>query len=240
MNGTSFNLAHIWAQGDLVTHGVALLLLAMSLASWTVILVKGLALLRQRRMAASALSFWHATSLSAGEATLQPAGPDNPYLQLVQRGTDATAHHAEHREELHGVLELNDWLASSLRQTMEKSNQRQQSGLSILASVGSASPFIGLFGTVWGIYHALASIGASGQASLDKVAGPVGESLVMTALGLAVAIPAVLGYNALVRGQKALATPLKHFAHDLHAYLITGGRLGTVQASDHSRMKVAA
>jgi biopolymer transport protein ExbD len=123
------------------------------------------------------------------------------------------------------VLGLNDWLTSTLRQSIDDTTGRLQSGLSILASVGSTAPFIGLFGTVWGIYHALIGIGAAGQATLDKVAGPVGESLVMTAGGLAVAIPAVLGYNALVRGNKEILASLKHFAHDLHAYLVTGGRV---------------
>ncbi|MEN9986107.1 MAG: hypothetical protein RI925_1609, partial [Pseudomonadota bacterium] len=121
-----------------------------------------------------------------------------------------------------GVLNLSDWLMSCLRQSLDDSASRLQGGLSILASVGSTAPFIGLFGTVWGIYHALISISASGQASIDKVAGPVGESLVMTAMGLAVAIPAVLGYNALVRGNKGVMGKLKHFAHDLHAYLVVG------------------
>lgn len=225
MNETQFDLARIWAQGDAVSHGVALLLLLMSLASWSVILAKAVQLMRLRRMGRSARGFWHATSVEAGLASLLPAAGANPWRQLLDRGSEAVAHHAEHRDELHGVLNLNDWLASTLRQSMDESAQSQQAGLSILASVGSTAPFIGLFGTVWGIYHALVSIGVSGQASLDKVAGPVGESLVMTALGLAVAIPAVLGYNALVRGNKAVLAQLKHFAHDLHTYLVTGGRV---------------
>lgn len=225
MNDSTFNLAQVWAQGDAVAHAVAVLLLLMSLASWSVMLAKAVQLMRLRHMGRAARGFWHAASVEAGLASLPPEAGGNPWRQLLDRGSDAAAHHAEHRDELHGVLNLNDWLASTLRQSMDESAQRQQAGLSILASVGSTAPFIGLFGTVWGIYHALTGIGASGQASLDKVAGPVGESLVMTALGLAVAIPAVLGYNALVRGNKAVLAQLKHFAHDLHAYLVTGGRV---------------
>jgi biopolymer transport protein ExbB/TolQ/biopolymer transport protein ExbD len=151
-------------------------------------------------------------------AALQPLQADNPFRDLASRSTEAVTHHINHQNELHGVLNLNDWLTSTMRQSIDDTTSRLQSGLSILASVGSTAPFIGLFGTVWGIYHALIGIGAAGQATLDKVAGPVGESLVMTAGGLAVAIPAVLGYNALVRGNKEILARLKHFAHDLHAY----------------------
>jgi biopolymer transport protein ExbB len=115
----------------------------------------------------------------------------------------------------------------SLRNAIDEFTARLQSGLAILASVGSTAPFIGLFGTVWGIYHALVAIGTSGQSTIDKVAGPIGEALIMTALGLAVAIPAVLGYNALVRGNKSILSKLNSFAHDLHAYFVTGARVST-------------
>lgn len=224
MNESTFSLAQIWAQGDGVSHAVAIMLALMSLASWSVIFVKAWSLVQLRRMSGGAKQFWHATSFDAGMAALAPAD-DNPFRDLAQRGTEAVSHHTHHRDELHGVLGLNDWLTSTLRQSIDDTTGRLQSGLSILASVGSTAPFIGLFGTVWGIYHALVGIGAAGQATLDKVAGPVGESLVMTAGGLAVAIPAVLGYNALVRGNKEILASLRHFAHDLHAYLVTGGRV---------------
>jgi biopolymer transport protein ExbB len=125
---------------------------------------------------------------------------------------------------------MSDWVTRSLRQTLDEFTAGLQSGMAVLASVGSTAPFVGLFGTVWGIYHALLSIGMAGQATIDKVAGPVGEALVMTALGLAVAIPAVLGYNALVRGNKGLLHKLNRFAHDLHAYFVTGARV----SSSHS------
>ena len=134
---------------------------------------------------------------------------------------------------------MSDWVTRSLRNTMDEFTSRLQSGLAILASVGSTAPFIGLFGTVWGIYHALLSIGTAGQATIDKVAGPVGESLIMTALGLAVAIPAVLGYNALVRGNKGVLQKLNRFAHDLHAYFVTGTRVNSSGPANVVPMKKA-
>lgn len=235
MNDNVYGISHLWAQSDGVIHVVAAILLVMSIVSWSVIFIKGWNLLRLRKHVAAAKGFWHATSYEQGVNMLE-AGEDNPFYQLVSRGNEASLHHADNHNELHGVLNLSDWLNSCLRQSIEETTGRLQGGLSILASVGSTAPFIGLFGTVWGIYHALIGISASGQASIDKVAGPVGESLVMTALGLAVAIPAVLGYNALVRGNKGVLAKLKHFAHDLHAYLVLGKpvrSLGTTAASNH-------
>jgi biopolymer transport protein ExbB len=139
-------------------------------------------------------------------------------------------HHRDTSTHLHDTLDISDWVTRALRNTLDDIKGRLQSGLAILASVGSTAPFVGLFGTVWGIYHALLAIGVAGQASIDKVAGPIGESLVMTALGLAVAIPAVLGYNALVRGNKSVLHKQSRFAHDLHAYFVTGARVrATVQ-----------
>ncbi|WP_347080530.1 MotA/TolQ/ExbB proton channel family protein, partial [Escherichia coli] len=129
----------------------------------------------------------------------------------------------------HGALNISEWVTSCLRRSIETITGRMQRGLQVLASVGRTAPFVGLFGTVWGIYHALVGIGVSGQASIDRVAGPVGEALIMTAFGLVVAIPAVLGYNALTRSNKAILAQLSNFAHDLHAYLITGGRVGQSQ-----------
>jgi hypothetical protein len=122
-------------------------------------------------------------------------------------------------------LDLSDWVTRELRNSIDEFTARLQGGMAVLASVGSTAPFVGLFGTVWGIYHALMGIGVAGQATIDKVAGPIGEALIMTALGLAVAIPAVLGYNALVRGNKSVLHKLNRFAHDLHAYFVTGARV---------------
>ncbi|HNI61844.1 MAG TPA: MotA/TolQ/ExbB proton channel family protein, partial [Agitococcus sp.] len=137
--------------------------------------------------------------------------------------------HEQSKQDLHGQISLTEWLKETLRADIEESAEKMQAGLPVLASVGSTAPFVGLFGTVWGIYHALVGIGASGQASIDKVAGPVGEALIMTAFGLAVAIPAVLGYNTLTRSNKAIISKLQRFARQLHAYFLTGSpRKGAV------------
>ncbi|MFS4517720.1 MotA/TolQ/ExbB proton channel family protein, partial [Delftia tsuruhatensis] len=158
---------------------------------------------------------------------LEKLGNDrsNPFRYLVLEGREATAHHRKTSAHLHDTLDISDWVTRCMRNGISEFTARLQSGLAILASVGSTAPFIGLFGTVWGIYHALVAIGLSGQSSIDKVAGPIGEALIMTALGLAVAIPAVLGYNAVVRGNKSILNALNSFAHDMHAYFVTGARV---------------
>jgi biopolymer transport protein ExbB len=221
---SQFGLVSLWAQGDWVTRSVVMLLLVMSLASWTVIAVKSLEILRIKRLSARAESFWHSTDCAEGLANLGMAR-DNPFRMLAEEGRDATAHHRNTRAQLHDALDISDWVTRCLRNAIDDSVARLQSGLAILASVGSTAPFVGLFGTVWGIYHALMAISSSGQATIDKVAGPIGEALIMTALGLAVAIPAVLGYNTLVRGNKSVIVKLNRFAHDLHAYFVTGARV---------------
>ena len=225
-----FGLAHVWSQGDIVTKSVAILLLLMSLASWTVIFIKLLDLRRLSAQASATESFWHSADFADGLACFD-ADPANPFRQLALAGREASAHiqhkDGQARPQLHDTLNLSDWVTRCLRHSLDDISANMQSGLAVLASVGSTAPFVGLFGTVWGIYHALLAIGLNGQASIDKVAGPVGESLIMTALGLAVAIPAVLGYNALVRGNKSVIGKLNRFAHDLHAYFVTGARVGS-------------
>ena len=222
---SQFGLANVWAQGDIVTKSVALLLLVMSLASWMVIIIKSLDLIQYKRIAKSAEAFWFSETFEVGLSRLGN-DPTNPFRQLALDGREATRHHQDTQAQLHNTLDMSDWVTRTLRNTLDEFSGKLQSGLAILASVGSTAPFVGLFGTVWGIYHALLSIGAAGQATIDKVAGPIGESLIMTALGLAVAIPAVLGYNALVRGNKAVMQKANRFAHDMHAYLVTGARVG--------------
>ena len=223
---SQFGLMSVWTQGDFVTKAVALLLIGMSLASWIVIIIKTLDLLKYKKIASSAEDFWHSEDFASGLSKLG-SDPTNPFRQLAIEGREATAHHRNTKAHLHDALDVSDWVTRSLRNTMDEFTSRLQSGLAILASVGSTAPFIGLFGTVWGIYHALLAIGTAGQATIDKVAGPIGESLIMTALGLAVAIPAVLGYNALVRGNKGVLQKLSRFAHDLHAYFVTGARVNS-------------
>ena len=239
MTETNYSVAHLWAQGDSVNRSVAVLLLLMSLASWSVMLIKAWTLWRMRHQVESAQAFWHATSYEQG-VQLLAAHADNPFHDLVSRGHEAAQHHSDKQNELHGVLNLSDWLMSCLRQSLDDSASRLQSGLSILASVGSTAPFIGLFGTVWGIYHALLAIGISGQGTLDKVAGPVGEALIMTAIGLAVAIPAVLGYNALTRRNRIVLGRLDAFGHDLLTLAVTGAPLERGERGWTMRMAEAA
>jgi biopolymer transport protein ExbB len=222
MEHNPYGMAALWNQGDLVTRSVALLLLLMSIASWYVIATRAWRLVQLRRAARATTGFWHAHSFAEGVALLDASPSRNPFHHLALQGQAAVAHHASNKEDLHGQLTLADWLSESLKGAIDESVEHLQSGLFILASVGSTAPFVGLFGTVWGIYHALLGIGISGQASIDKVAGPVGEALIMTACGLAVAIPAVLAYNALMRGNKRLIGKLHGFARQLHAYFLTG------------------
>ena len=221
---SQFGIAHVWAQGDFVTKTVAVILIAMSLASWIVIIIKALDIMRFKKYARDAQDFWHSADFAAGLDKLGQQ-TDNPFRQLALEGREATAHHRKTADHLHDSLDISDWVTRCLRNGIDEFTARAQSGLAVLASVGSTAPFIGLFGTVWGIYHALVAIGLSGQSSIDKVAGPIGEALIMTALGLAVAIPAVLGYNALVRGNKSVLGRLNSFANDLHALFVTGARL---------------
>lgn len=234
-----YGIEAMWTQGDIVIKVVALILLLMSIATWYVILTRSLRSMRLKRAAQRSQQFWHAQSVEEGLNLIGGDSFTNPFRRLVEEGRHACDHHLARREELHGQLTLSDWLTTCLRTAIDESAERMHSGLSILASIGSTAPFIGLFGTVWGIYHALVSIGVSGQASIDKVAGPVGEALIMTAFGLAVAIPAVLGYNALVRTNKGVLGQLNRFAHHLHTFLVTGApvrspKLKTVQKKEAS------
>lgn len=224
---SQFGLMNLWAQGDYVTKAVAIVLLVMSLASWIVILTKAIDVIRYKRLARRASDFWHSEDFGIALEKLGRSDT-NPFRVLALEGREATAHHRNTKAHLHDSLDVSDWVTRSLRNAIDEFTARLQSGLAILASVGSTAPFIGLFGTVWGIYHALMSISSAGQATIDKVAGPIGEALIMTALGLAVAIPAVLGYNALVRGNKFVLTKLNSFAHDLHAYFVTGARVQSI------------
>ena len=213
-----YGLASLWAQGDAVAKVTLLILVLMSLASWYVALLK----LHEQRQLSRQLQqaqegFWQAASVADGLPRLD----ENSALRFIaQKGLDSTHKH----EGMLGRIDFHEWLAMNLQRALGVVQSRMQRGLALLATVGSTAPFVGLFGTVWGIYHALVKIGISGQASIDKVAGPVGEALIMTAIGLAVAVPAVLGYNWLVRRNKALQEQLQAFASDLHAVLLASGR----------------
>mgnify|MGYP003581728865 FL=1 len=219
----SFDLAHLWMQGDFVIRGVAILLLIMSITTWSLLVIKGRNLWKLKQQSEGVKQFWHSNSLDEGLKKIGDAS--SPYYQLVEQGRHADAHHREPSSQLHDGLSRSDWISLCLRSTIDDNQSRMNSGLSVLASIGSTSPFIGLFGTVWGIYHALIGISAAGSASIDKVAGPIGEALIMTALGLAVAIPAVIAYNALLRGNRKVLDNVQRFAQDLHAWLLTGARV---------------
>jgi len=217
-----YGLMALWSQGDAIIKSVAIILLVMSIASWYVILTRAWRAAQLQRASRALARFWHAHSFDEGLKELNAQTPANPFHHLAFEAQAAVHHHRTCRDDLHAQISLTDWLTESLRGAMDEVAERLQNGLAVLASVGSTAPFVGLFGTVWGIYHALVGIGLSGEASIDKVAGPVGEALIMTAFGLAVAIPAVLGFNALGRANKGINNQISRFARQLHAYFLTG------------------
>ncbi|HEX4987072.1 MAG TPA: MotA/TolQ/ExbB proton channel family protein [Burkholderiales bacterium] len=227
MEHGSYGVTSFLAQSDAVGITVLLILLVMSVASWYLILLKAVRGRQMRRQVHDFLEgFWGAPSIDSVAAQLSRATPDNPFARLATQGVEASRHYR--KSESAGLAEAGgqaEFLTRAIRRAITRETAGLESGLTVLASVGSTAPFVGLFGTVWGIYHALIGIGQSGAATLDAVAGPVGEALIMTAAGLAVAIPAVLAYNAFSRGNRVVLAELDGFAHDLHAFLITGAKL---------------
>jgi biopolymer transport protein ExbB len=220
-----YGIEALWTQSDYVGKGVFVILIVMSLWSWLVMINKWLDQRMLRRVAAEAeKSFWTAGSIQEGIGKLK--GKINPFRDIAQDGIQAVEHHRRSTaRDVASNIELADWVRTHIDKRTTMLQSSLQSGMVVLASVGATAPFVGLFGTVWGIYHALISISIAGQASLDKVAGPIGEALIMTALGLAVAVPAVLGFNGLLRGNKALMERANYFAHDVEAALIAGSRV---------------
>jgi biopolymer transport protein ExbB len=217
-----YGLSALWAQGDWVAKATLLILVIMSMGSWYVIFTKLSEQTRVMRFARTAQdTFWQAGSVQQGTHALEA---DSPFRFIAEKGLESASKHTG----LLGAINFNEWVTMSIQRAMNHVQSRMQDGLAVLATVGSTAPFVGLFGTVWGIYNALVKIGMSGQASIDKVAGPVGESLIMTAIGLAVAVPAVLGYNWLVRRNKVAMEEVHAFGADLHAVL-----LGSNDASIH-------
>ena len=210
-----YGLEALWKGGDIVARFTLGILVIMSVGSWYIIITK---IYEQFRMGVQAKaaekSFWNAPSVVQGTERLKPG---SPYRFIAESGLEATSKHVG----LLGQVDLNEWMSMSIQRAIENVHSSTQDGLAFLATVGSTAPFVGLFGTVWGIYHALTAIGIAGQASIDKVAGPVGEALIMTAFGLAVAVPAVLGYNWLVRRNKAAMELVRGFGADLHAVLLS-------------------
>ena len=209
-----YGLGALWAQGDIVAKGTLLILVLMSMGSWYVIITKFFEQSKAAKFAKAAQdSFWSAASLRQGADGL---AEDSPFRFIAEKGLESANKHTG----LLGAVDFNTWSTQSIQRAIGNVQSRMQDGLAVLATVGSTSPFVGLFGTVWGIYNALVKIGMSGQASIDKVAGPVGESLIMTAIGLAVAVPAVLGYNWLVRRNNAIMEDVNAFGSDLHSVLL--------------------
>ncbi|MCX5616097.1 MotA/TolQ/ExbB proton channel family protein [Bombella sp. TMW 2.2559] len=217
--GNPYGLGALWKNGDIIARGVLLIMAIMSLGTWIIMISKFIEQARLFRASRAVnQNFWTQKTIQDGAQTLKA---DSPFRYIAETGIVAARHH---EGSMRDSIDLHSWTAMSIQRALETINTRLQGGLAFLGTVGSTSPFIGLFGTVWGIYHALTAIGIAGQASIDKVAGPVGESLIMTAIGLATAVPAVLGYNLLVRRNKGAMDRVRNFGSDLHSVLIGGYR----------------
>ncbi|HTP73111.1 MAG TPA: MotA/TolQ/ExbB proton channel family protein [Burkholderiaceae bacterium] len=214
-----YGLEALWKQGDFVARGTLIIMIIMSMGSWYIIFTK---VFEQRKLLksakAAAASFWQSGSVKKGLDTLDEG---SAFRFIAEEGLKADEHHEGSLVE---QIDRHTWIGMSVTRAVENIQSRLQDGLAFLATVGSTAPFVGLFGTVWGIYHALTAIGIAGQASIDKVAGPVGEALIMTAFGLAVAVPAVMGYNWLIRRNKTVMERVRAFSGDLHNVLLSGKR----------------
>ena len=241
MQENAFGLAHLWASGDVVSHTVAVVLLVMSLACWYLILAKAWDWWRVRRASRSVSRFWAAESVAGGIEHLREAGIDSPYAQLATQACCCNSEFEAASGRLLSRFDPAEQMERALRQQLQNTQATMENGLTLLATTGATAPFVGLFGTVWGIYHALVAIGLSGQAALEKVAGPVGEALIMTAAGLAVALPAVFAYNAFTRTNRVIMADLDAFAHDLHAFFTVGKPFVANSAQIHPmRARLAA
>jgi len=225
-----YGIEALWATSDAVGKGAFIILGIMSLYSWYVMITKFLDQRALNKAAAEAeKGFWTAASIQEGIARLK--GKDNAFRDIADDGIKAVEHHTKNQGRLvTSQIALTDWVETHVQRRVDMINSDLQGGMAVLASVGSTAPFVGLFGTVWGIYNALISIAIAGQASLDKVAGPIGEALIMTAVGLAVAVPAVLGFNFLLRRNKLISEKVSYFSHDLQAALMAGSRVVAEEA----------
>ena len=220
-----YGLSALWEQGDFIARGTRIILVLMSMGSWYILVTKLYESLKLSSEAkAAGRTFFKSKSLRDGAQALKTGGA---FRFIADSGIDASEHHEGALTE---NIDHNTWVSMSVQRSLDDIQSRLQDGLAFLATVGSTAPFVGLFGTVWGIYHALTAIGIAGQASIDKVAGPVGEALIMTAIGLAVAVPAVLGYNWLVRRNKVTMETVRRFGADLHGVLM-GAQLGAASTS---------
>jgi len=219
----SLGFAHFIEQCDAIGLGVLLLLFFLSVTSWYLIIVKAVANIGERKRAEAFLTrFWEAASLQEMEKLLNKDNEDNAFAVLARQALAVKRGDQRGAEKLLVAGGVSEYVTRVLRNGIDQESAKVEYGLTVLASAGSAAPFVGLFGTVWGIYHALIQIGMSGQGTLDKIAGPVGEALIMTAVGLAVAIPAVLAYNAFTRRNRLWLAKLDNFAHDLYVLVTVG------------------
>jgi biopolymer transport protein ExbB len=237
--GSNLGFAHFIGQSDTLAKLLLAILIGMSVASWAIIAVKWLTqTLRSSRSRTFLDFFWNAPSLEAVATELAERGAREPFSHLAQQALHAQAHHARYgAARLSEAGTSSDFVTRTIKKVLDEETSRLENGLTILATVGATAPFVGLFGTVWGVYHALVAIGMSGSGTLDKVAGPVGEALIMTGLGLAVALPAVIGYNALTRSNRVLVARLDAFAYELHTFVSMGQPLGVVSAEPVSNVR---
>jgi biopolymer transport protein ExbB len=214
-----FGFAAMLEHGDMVAKITLAIMVIMSVGSWYIIFTKLYEAAKITKQAKEAeASFWSAGTVRAGADSLKE---DSPFRFIAEKGLEATQKHTG----LLGQIDLSEWITMGISRAIENVQSRMGDGLAFLATVGSTAPFVGLFGTVWGIYNALVKIGVTGQASIDKVAGPVGEALIMTAIGLAVAVPAVLGYNFIVRKNKTSMDQIRAFGSDVHSVLLASANI---------------
>ncbi len=239
---TGLGLAHFIAQSDAVGKTLLAILLLMSALSWIIIALKGLTLVARRRRSQGFLDFfWNASSLDAVAGEIATHGARDPFSHLTSHAMHAHAHHAKYgAAKLEEAGSASDFVTRTIKKVLDEETTRLENGLAVLATVGATAPFVGLFGTVWGVYHALVAIGMSGAGTLDKVAGPVGEALIMTGLGLAVAIPAVMGYNWLTRANRVMVSRLDAFAYELHTFVSMGQPMNPVADAVASASTVRA
>jgi biopolymer transport protein ExbB len=231
---TTMSFANFLRMTDAVGLFVFGLLILMSIVSWYYIFLKSARVIRIRTRSSHVVTTFWKTPADQAIGYLERQPDWEPFSKIALDGEFAMQHHDQLTEDrVAGTLHRAEFLDRALRSSINREMDRLETGLTFLATVGSTAPFVGLFGTVWGIFHALVRIGASGETSLDQVAGPVGEALIMTALGLAVAVPAVLGYNLLVRNNRVIIASFHAFAEDLLAYLTTGARVPS--SMDHHR-----
>lgn len=218
----------LWQHTDVISKSLLLVLLIMSCMTWYLIFSKGIFLMRTKRRAKEFLTtFWNAGSLEQVENELIVHGVQDPFSHLTLHAIHARNHHVQYgATRLEEAGTTGDFLTRSMRKVIDEETSNFETGLTVLATIGATAPFVGLFGTVWGVYHALMAIASEEGANFNQLAGPVGEALIMTGLGLAVAIPAVLAYNALVRSNRVLLGKLDAFAHELFVFLTTGQAAG--------------